>query len=301
MLTGPGDVGDHRERHPAFYGAFDWHSAVHAHWCLARLRRVAPAAAGDAEAVLAAHLTPAALATEQEVLEDDPVFERPYGWAWLLALATECARHEDAPWAEALEPLRALVAGRIPGWLGAEPRPERSGTHGNSAFALLLVLDHARARGDGRLEEEVVGAARRWYLHDRDAPARLEPSAHDFLSPTLTEAHLMGAVLPTGAFEEWYEAWLPGSAEVIPPAIREPVPAPHPEDPQRAHLAGLALSRGWSWRAIARALPARDERRTAALDAADTHLAAGLEHLEADAYASSHWLHSFALLAIDGL
>jgi len=26
-----------KELHPAFYGCFDWHSAVHGHWMLARL------------------------------------------------------------------------------------------------------------------------------------------------------------------------------------------------------------------------------------------------------------------------
>jgi DUF2891 family protein len=30
---------------PAFYGCFDWHSAVHGHWMLARLARVFPESA----------------------------------------------------------------------------------------------------------------------------------------------------------------------------------------------------------------------------------------------------------------
>ena len=29
-----------RELTPAFYGCYDWHSAVHGHWTLARLARV---------------------------------------------------------------------------------------------------------------------------------------------------------------------------------------------------------------------------------------------------------------------
>ena len=41
------DADDVRSPHtltPMFFGSFDWHSAVHGHWCLARLMRCFPAA-----------------------------------------------------------------------------------------------------------------------------------------------------------------------------------------------------------------------------------------------------------------
>ena len=38
-LAGPEDVAGPRQLTPAFYGCFDWHSAVHGHWLLARLAR----------------------------------------------------------------------------------------------------------------------------------------------------------------------------------------------------------------------------------------------------------------------
>ena len=43
-----------RELTPAFYGCYDWHSAVHGHWLLARLSRLFPEAefAGEARAAL---------------------------------------------------------------------------------------------------------------------------------------------------------------------------------------------------------------------------------------------------------
>ena len=43
--TGPADRADSGARlHPAFGGCFDWHSAVHAHWCLVRIMRLLPRA-----------------------------------------------------------------------------------------------------------------------------------------------------------------------------------------------------------------------------------------------------------------
>src|SRR3954469_10785164 len=88
-----------RERvvHPAFYGAYDWHSSVHMHWLLLRTR---PEAHAHAD-VLDRHLTRANLAKEAEYLLARPSFERPYGWAWLIALAAEC---HGTRWADAFAP-----------------------------------------------------------------------------------------------------------------------------------------------------------------------------------------------------
>jgi hypothetical protein len=59
----------------------------------------------------------------------------------------------------------------------------------------------------------------------------------------------------------------------------------------------LNMSRAWCWRAIASTIPLSDPRRQIALDSARAHLHASLPHVAGD-YAGSHWLASFALLAI---
>ena len=57
-----------RERilHPAFYGSYDWHSAVHMHWLLLRVLRLYPTSrdAVRIAAALDAHLTPSAMEAE---------------------------------------------------------------------------------------------------------------------------------------------------------------------------------------------------------------------------------------------
>src|SRR5512136_608987 len=42
VLTDAGDLASPRALHPIFYGSFDWHSAVHSHWLLARVLRRFP-------------------------------------------------------------------------------------------------------------------------------------------------------------------------------------------------------------------------------------------------------------------
>jgi hypothetical protein len=76
---------------PAFYGCFDWHSAVHGHWLLARLGRIDKNLTDQCRQALGQSLTKEKLQDEAKYLssEQRQAFERPYGLAWLLQLVTE--------------------------------------------------------------------------------------------------------------------------------------------------------------------------------------------------------------------
>ena len=77
----------------------------------------------------------------------------------------------------------------------------------------------------------------------------------------------------------------------------EPATVSDRTDGKIAHLDGLNLSRAWCWRSIAHMMDAHDPRRQIALDAAKGHLRASLPHIGGD-YMGSHWLATFALLAL---
>jgi hypothetical protein len=294
LAAPPGDLTP-RASHPAFYGSYDWHSAVHMHWLLVRLLRLQPGLprAAEARAVLDAHLAPGPLAAERAYF-DAPgarTFERPYGWAWLLELRAEAlrsrgARPEAGRWAQALEPLAAYLAGRMRAFVAVAAYPVRAGTHGNTAFACILALDYARVAGDAALADAVKAAACRWYLADRDAPLAYEPSQADFLSPALTEAQLMREVLPEPEFRSWLAGFMPAGLG----ALAMPAAPPDRSDPQFCHLDGLSLSRAWALRRLGAAFPA---------EAAERHLAAGLPQAVGGDYVAEHWLASFAALALD--
>ena len=59
-LFDDGDVRPPRQLTPVFFGCYDWHSAVHGHWLLARVLRLCPDVAEHDEiaGVLDEHLTP---------------------------------------------------------------------------------------------------------------------------------------------------------------------------------------------------------------------------------------------------
>ncbi len=301
-LTGPDDARPPRALHPIFFGSYDWHSCVHAHWMLARLLRRFPDMAGAAavRALFDAQFTAAKVEGERAYFLAPTArgFERPYGWAWLLELAAELTPFAEQGWARALQPLAALVARRFCEFLPLATYPVRSGAHFNAAFALRLAADYAAAAEDATLAERLGDAARRWYGGDVDCPAWGEPGGDDFLSPALIEAECLRRLLPREAFIAWFDRFLPRLAAGEPATLFEPATVADRSDGKIAHLDGLNLSRAWCWRSLAAALPPADPRRSAMEEASARHLAASLPHLAAD-YMGEHWLASFATLALD--
>lgn len=303
-ISGPEELGTPRELHPIFFGSFDWHSCVHGHWLLARLRRIVPGLkrAGEIEAHFDQAFAPEKVEGELAYLARpySRGFERPYGWAWLLMLQGELERHDDASerrWATRLRPLADAFAARFKAWLPLADYPVRAGVHSNTAFALALTHEYATLVGDQALADLATAKARDWYFEDRDCQA-WEPSGDEFLSSALVEAELMRRVLAPAAFEAWFHRFLPHAAQRQPATLFEPARVSDRTDGKIAHLDGLNLARAWCWRGVARALGAGSPLGQAALVAADRHLDASLPHVSGD-YMGEHWLASFALLALE--
>jgi hypothetical protein len=280
LLTGPGEDLNQRRLHPAFYGSYDWHSAVHMHWTLVRVLRLYPGQK-EVAALLDQHLTPQNLAAELRYFERARTFERPYGWAWLLELQAELLSISNPDWSGAVQPLAEELARRMTAFVSAVPYPIRAGAHGNTAFACLLALDYSRTTQDHPLEKAIKSAAMRWYGKDRDAPLAYEPSLDDFLSPALIEAALMQEVMAPAEFRGWLKDFLPSGLETLqPPTVADRA------DPKQSHLDGLALSRAWCLKKLGHE------------KAAGRHLAAALPHVVGGHYVGEHWLASFATLAL---
>jgi hypothetical protein len=274
LLAAPDGEWRPRRLHPAFYGSYDWHSAVHMHWLLARLLRLFPGLEGEIAVLFERHFTRENIDAELAFFRSPgaAAFERPYGWAWLLALQAELRRLDR--WHCVLEPLAAELAMRMNGYLEKLPYPIRAGTHGNTAFACLLALEHGSRR-------EVEAAARRFYAADRGYPVAYEPSGDDFLSPALVEAVLMQKVLRKDEFGAWLKAFLPEFGPLkSPPRVLDHA------DPKQSHLDGLCLSRAWCFRLLGFE------------ELSEAHLRAGMPHVIGGDYAGEHWLATFAALAL---
>lgn len=281
--------------YPAFYGCYDWHSAVHSHWQIVRALRVFPNAsfANDARETLHASLTPENIAIEMQWIADRPSFEMPYGMAWLLMLSAELrvwATPDALEWHEALAPMELHAVERFEIYCRQLRMPVRGGMHNQTAFSLGLVWDYAERVGDQGLRRLIDETASRLYSADTDVAIAYEPSAADFLSPSLAEADLMRRALPADTFLEWLERFAPDGFDEL-----EPVDVVDPSDGQLAHWAGLNLSRAWMLARIADALPSTDMRAAQMRTTASAHTAIGVPMALLPDYMISHWVPTFAV------
>ena len=294
-FTGPGDARTPREWHPVFHGSLDWHSCVHGYWLLATLLRQNPGnpQLPAIQTLFNARLTHPLLEVECAYFHRPNArgFERPYGWAWVLALHHAL---RDTPWATPVAPLAAIIAARFHAYLPKAQYPVRVGTHYNTAFALTLAAPWA-AIHDQPLHTLLEAKAESWYRADEACQA-WEPSQDDFLSPALIEAVCMLRLAPA-AFASWFTCFLPTLATRTPATLFTPATVTDRTDGKIAHLDGLNLSRAWCWRLLAATLPPADPRRPIIDQAAAVHRAAAIPHLEGD-FMGEHWLATFALLSL---
>jgi hypothetical protein len=323
------------EENRAFYGCWDWHSAVNSTWAMVKLYKEFPdiPLSGLIDEKLDDHLSEAALQGELAFFEKSRSFERPYGWAWLLRLHAELLSwdHPDAQtWAGNVAPLASFFSKRMVEYLDDLKVPSRSGAHSNTAFSLAMMLDAAREVRDYALEQSIEGAAERFFADDVGCPTAYEPWGSDFLSPCLEEAALMAAVQDTEGFLTWLDLFLP------PITSREFGPLTNPTDPDEvvraieqvgdtasspslqasedeasdeerreaakrrflgstSHLIGLAFIRADAMNRIVSALPDDDPRIPALRRIARLHGSQGFDAMFEADYAGSHWIGTFAL------
>ncbi len=295
VIAKPEDLAMPIEHHPAFYGCFDWHSAVHGHWSLVYLMKTFPGLArrDDAIRMLDENLT--AENIEREIAyfsmnRDSASFERTYGWAWLLKLQEELLSWDDekaATWALNLQPLADHISQAYIEYLPKLAYPIRVGEHTNTAFGLSFAYDYALAVGDTGLERSIRENAIRFYMDDVDCPIGWEPSGYDFLSPCLQELDIMRKVLAKEKFTTWSTSFLPElhqrKLSLVPGEIRDR------SDGKLVHLDGLNFSRAWCL------YPLADNQN--AYNLATEHLDYSLSRITDGDYAGQHWLASFALYA----
>lgn len=295
LKTPPQELICPKKLHPAFYGCYDWHSSVHSHWQLVKAMKMLPCGQFHEQAVAAVDQTIYAqnVAVELAYLAQRPTFEMPYGMAWLLMLCTELkgwGKPHAKRWEEILWPLESHARHQFLVYCERLPTPNRGGLHQQSAFSLGLAFDYAVATNDLELADVIRSAARRFYWADTHINLNYEPSAADFLSPSLSEADLMGRILDEDEFEIWLDLFAPEGFGIL-----QPVEVVDASNGQLAHWAGLNLSRSWMLHSVAHALPHDHPNIPSLIELSQKHQDAGLPMAAHQDYMISHWVPTFAV------
>ena len=295
VIAKAGDLAMPVVHHPAFYGCFDWHSAVHGHWSLVYLMKEFPELADKQKAMkmLSENLTAENIKTELDYFSmnnQSKTFERTYGWAWLLKLAEELYTWDNPQaktWYNNLKPLTDHLADAYQTYLPKLVYPIRVGEHSNTGFGLSFAYDYSVTVGDSALKKSIETHAMRLYENDAGCPITWEPSGYDFLSPCLQEMDIMRKIMDDTQFKKWSQEFLPelfnGKLDMEPGRVKDR------SDGKLVHLDGLNFSRAWCLYSL------KDCDNCSRL--ADAHLDYSLSKITDGDYAGQHWLASFALYA----
>ena len=299
-LGGKKDIGEPHVLHPAFYGCYDWHSAVHGHWSLVKLLKEFPqlARADEVRLKLQQNITKQNILAEVVYFEGkhNKSYERTYGWAWLLKLAEELYTWDDPlakQLSQNLQPLTDLVVQRYIEFLPRLKYPIRVGEHTNTAFGLCFAWDYANTTQHEQLKSAIESRARDFYMDDTNCPLGWEPSGYDFLSPCLEEIDLMRRILNKAEFKNWLDGFYPLLEDKN--FKLEPGQVSDRTDGKLVHLDGLNFSRAW----VLYGLAGQYQEYKHLINSANEHIEYSLPNLVGDSYEGGHWLGSFAIYALN--
>ncbi|WP_213806727.1 DUF2891 family protein [Granulicella sp. dw_53] len=289
----------------AFYGCYDWHSAVNSMWMMVALSKDYPnlALASLMREKLIEHLDQKNIAGELEFFKQAKAFEKPYGYAWLLKLDAELKTWNDpdaAKIATNLEPLVQMFSGKLIEYFDHLPYASRAGVHPNTALSMTLVLDYVDTVPDQKLNDAVLRNAKRLFMADRQCPTAFEPGGTEFLSPCLAEAQLMIRILPAAKYSAWIDTFLPQfdspEFQTLAKAVDVSSITSKEEFAGKSHLIGLAFQRAMAMSKIADALPPADPRVPVLHQLAALNASHGFGALFEAGYLGSHWLGTYAVL-----
>jgi hypothetical protein len=285
----------------AFYGCYDWHSAVNSAWTLVRILKTFPdlPTAPAIRQKLNDHFGASNIAGDLQFFKTAGTFELPYGYAWLLRLQYELRSWTDSDavrWAANIQPMASYMSERLITYLKGLQQPVRTGVHPNTAMAMDNALGYARSF-DPALEAEIRASAERLFRRDVRCNTAAEPGPSDFASPCLMEAAIMGQLMDRELFLPWLDAFLPPlySAEFRPLTKGlGPEFVKNPAIASKSHIVGLAFVRATSMGELAAALAPTDPRVPVLRRLAVIQAATGFPLMGAVGYDGSHYYASWA-------
>jgi Protein of unknown function (DUF2891) len=299
----------------AFYGCFDWHSAVNSTWMMVNLLKndpsipVAQPIRDDLEYRLEKSNIDGEIKFFNNLAGPGANFEKPYGYAWILKLYGELKSWDDPEGkrgAAVLEPMEVLFNKEFTDYLNSLNYPIRIGLHPNTALDMNFVLDYVEQTNDAAMKKTIHDNAMRLFANDKHCPTQMEPVFGEFASPCLTEAALMSRVMAPADYAKWLDDFLPPVYSEDFSVYSKDIDAEHGDNRDttgtdeeglpNSHLIGLNFQRAACLVRIARGLPPDDPRIPAYLKLSQMASKAGFAKMGQGGYLVTHWISTYALM-----
>ena len=310
VLRQPGDTQTPEDLWPAFYGCYDWHSAVHNHWALIKLLKTYPQIP-EAVAIrekLNQSFTEDNINREFLYFQNNKeqyIFEFPYGQGWLLKVAEELKSWNDPDaqrWLENLAPLHKLCAAAAQVIWKDIDEVNLSGSHDAPSLNLSFALDYARAFGDEDLLKVVLKASKKFYGKMTKAPLRAEPFEYDFMSASLLVTDLMRKVYDQETYLKWLKGFAPGLMDATSVAKDLQIKKTDKHDGYESHWDGYHLNRIWCLNGMLQLQAEFLDAETKAIwvKSMNDMWDYAQESIGKGNYDIDHWLSSFSVFALIG-
>jgi hypothetical protein len=300
----------------SFYGCGNWHDAVASEWMMMSTLNQDPKISLNTtiKDIATTHFKKTNTDGEMAFFNAErPVpggmnFERPYGYAWLIKLYGEAKggnTADDRKMAVALAPMARWMSERLVYYFYNLKFPFRSGVETNTAWTMSLILDGANLAEDDTLKRAVHDNALRLFSGDKRCAANFEPQNSDLISSCLSEAALMGRVMPQPEYLKWLDAFLPPVYSDAFQVYAKPIDISHASmsgpDAQvqqlaEARLVSLEFQRAVGLLTIAYALPKDDARIAVLRNLAAQNAKWAYEKYGVGGYEGQHFMGTYALL-----
>ena len=309
-LRKTGDKEGPRDLWPSFYGCYDWHSGVHNHWCMVKLLKLYPNIPESKEMREKLELT----FSKDNILKElkymksheNGLFEFPYGQSWLLKVADELKRWDDADskrWLENLKPLSDYIAFvHLKVWPKVK-EVELSGSHDSPAMGLSFAYDYAESFKDKALKKVVIAAAKNYYGKMTNAPIVKEPFEYDFMSASLLVNDLMRKVLTEKKYWSWVNEFTPELFSTDKVNVELQIKKTEKHDGYESHWDGYHLNRIWCLNGMLKSIPPSKlspELKKQWVMQMNEMWDYAQESIGKGNYDIDHWLSSFSVFALVG-
>ena len=305
-----GDKQGPRDLWPSFYGCYDWHSGVHNHWCMVKLLKLYPniPEANELKEKLELSFSKENILAELNYVRthEDGLFEFPYGQSWLLKVADELKRWDNADaqrWLSNIKPLADYIAEIHIAYWPKIDHVDYSGSHDSPAMGLSFALDYAESFKHVKLKKVIVSSAMRFYSSSKNAPLMNEPFDYDFMSATLLVSDLMRKVLPEKKYWEWVNEFTPELFSTNKVKVGLQIKKTEKHDGYEAHWDGYHLNRIWCLNGMLKTFPEgklNQEIKIQWVFQMNDMWDYSQESIGKGNYDIDHWLSSFSVFALIG-
>jgi len=241
--------------HPIFFGCYDWHSSVHFHWLMVELildakeNNLSNEILEDLKKKLRERLTSTNMHAEATQINRYPSnWEVPYGFSWFLKLIVsldKLAKFDDTfqQIIQNYQPLHILCMSRMKDWIKNLQTPDISGTHSNTAFGIINLLEYGNYFKDVEVIQQINRVCEKHYLplmSIKDPPVEYE-----FLSPSLSAFELLSRFRyhSDSEIQEYVNKYFNDGLSF--PLELKPIKDLDPINGLPCHLIGLNFARCW--------------------------------------------------------